>query len=99
MAVTAGVCRVGGPGPQRFPSLWHSSSLGHFTHVFLVLLLLSLLEELGRGPQSRVIFSHHHWMDAQGAREVMGGEQGVTLTLLLPLHFLPPQVRATSSVR
>ena len=72
VAVTAGVRRVGGPGPQRFPSLWHSTSSGHFPHVFLVLLRLSLPEELGRGPQSRVIFSHHHWMGAQGAREAMG---------------------------
>ena len=33
-----------------------------------------------------------------GSKGGHGGEQGVTLTLLLPLHFHPPQVRATSLV-
>lgn len=67
-------CAQGGrPGPQRFPSLWHSTSSGPFTHVFLVLLLLSLLEELGGDLESRVMFFRHHWM---GRSREQGGPWG-----------------------
>ena len=45
---------------------------------FLVLLLLSLPEELGRGPQCRVMFSHHHLMGAQGLLWSKGAHCGVS---------------------
>ena len=58
-AATASVRRVGGPGPRRFPSLRHSTSSGHFTHLFSGPPSPFFARRTGKGPavQSDVLAS------------------------------------------
>lgn len=98
MAMTTGVCRVGGPGPQRFPSLQHSTSSGHFTHVSSGPPSLLFSGRTGKGPtaQSDVLASSFDGRSGLAVEQggPLWGEQvrgvGVTLDPASPTPLSSP---------
>lgn len=98
MAMTTGVCRVGGPGPQRFPSLQHSTSSGHFTHVSSGPPSLFFSGRTGKGPtaQSDVLASSFDGRSGLAVEQggPLWGEQvrglGVTLDPASPTPLSSP---------
>lgn len=98
MAANAGVRRVGGPGPQRFPSLRHSTSSGHFTHVFSGSPSPFFAGRTGKGPavQSDVLASSFDGRSGLAVEQggPLWGEQvrglGVTLDPASPTPLSSP---------